>query len=57
MAISLGFGILFTTVIILLLVPCLYLGLEDLLRVTRRERGAQEPRDGHEAARARLREA
>ncbi|MEX2357877.1 MAG: efflux RND transporter permease subunit, partial [Pirellulaceae bacterium] len=30
MAISLGFGILFSTAIILLLVPCLYLVLEDL---------------------------
>ena len=30
MAISLGFGILFATAIILLLVPCLYLILEDL---------------------------
>ncbi len=33
MAISLGFGIVFATSIILLLVPCLYLILEDLLRV------------------------
>ena len=32
MAISLGFGILFATVITLLLVPSLYLILEDLLR-------------------------
>ncbi len=31
MAISLGFGILFSTAIILLLVPCLYLILEDIL--------------------------
>jgi multidrug efflux pump subunit AcrB len=30
MAISLGFGIVFATGIILLLVPCLYLVLEDL---------------------------
>jgi multidrug efflux pump subunit AcrB len=30
MALSLGFGILFSTIILLLLVPCLYLGLEDL---------------------------
>ena len=30
MAISLGFGILFSTVIILLLVPCLYMILEDI---------------------------
>ena len=31
MAISLGFGILFSTAIILVLVPCLYMILEDLL--------------------------
>ena len=33
MAISLGFGILFSTAIILVLVPCLYLILEDLRRL------------------------
>ena len=33
MAISLGFGIVFATAIILLLVPALYLILEDLVRV------------------------
>ena len=33
MAISLGFGILFSTAIILVLVPCLYLILEDILTV------------------------
>jgi multidrug efflux pump subunit AcrB len=32
MAISLGFGIIFATAIILILVPCLYLVLEDLKR-------------------------
>jgi multidrug efflux pump subunit AcrB len=32
MAISLGFGILFATSVILLLVPCLYLILEDIVR-------------------------
>jgi multidrug efflux pump subunit AcrB len=31
MAISLGFGILFSTAIILLLIPCLYLILEDIM--------------------------
>ncbi len=44
MAISLGFGILFATFIILLLVPCLYLILEDLLEVAgakRAERSAK----------------
>ncbi len=34
MAISLGFGILFSTAIILVLVPCLYLILEDILAMT-----------------------
>ena len=33
MAISLGFGLVFATVIILVLVPCLYLVLEDTARV------------------------
>ena len=33
MAISLGFGILFATAIILVLVPCLYLILEDFRRL------------------------
>lgn len=31
MAISLGFGILFTTAIMLVLIPCLYLVAEDVL--------------------------
>ena len=35
MAISLGFGIVFATAIILLLVPCLYLILEDLVMLFR----------------------
>lgn len=30
MAISLGFGIVFATAIILVIVPCLYLALEDI---------------------------
>lgn len=33
MAVSLGFGVLFTTVIALLIVPCLYLFLEDVFRL------------------------
>lgn len=33
MAISLGFGILFVTAVILLIVPCLYMILEDLTNV------------------------
>ncbi|MEZ6117434.1 MAG: efflux RND transporter permease subunit [Pirellulaceae bacterium] len=36
MAISLGFGILFSTAIILVLVPCLYMILEDVMVLTRR---------------------
>jgi multidrug efflux pump subunit AcrB len=36
MAISLGFGIIFATSIILLLVPCLYMALEDLRTRVRR---------------------
>jgi len=35
MAISLGFGIVFATSIILVIVPCLYLILEDLLSAVR----------------------
>jgi multidrug efflux pump subunit AcrB len=35
MAISLGFGIVFATSIILVLVPCLYLILEDAVSVVR----------------------
>ena len=31
MALSLGFGVLFATVLILLVVPCLYLILEDIV--------------------------
>lgn len=35
MAISLGFGILFATAIILVLVPCLYLLVEDVIQLTK----------------------
>jgi multidrug efflux pump subunit AcrB len=38
MAISLGFGILFATIIVLVLVPCFYLILEDLVAVFRGKR-------------------
>jgi multidrug efflux pump subunit AcrB len=38
MAISLGFGILFATLITLLLVPSLYIILEDLLKLFRKEK-------------------
>ncbi|UCD35822.1 MAG: efflux RND transporter permease subunit, partial [Nitrospiraceae bacterium] len=43
MAISLGFGILFATFITLLLVPSLYLILEDMRRVFRKEKAVQLP--------------
>ena len=51
MAISLGFGIVFATAIILLLVPCLYLILEDLVALARDDRepgdtAAQQPAHG-----------
>ena len=44
MAISLGFGIVFATSIILLLVPCLYMILEDVLalRTERSEQGVRQ---------------
>lgn len=41
MAISLGFGILFATIIVLVLVPCFYLILEDLAAVFRGKRAQQ----------------
>ena len=45
MALSLGFGILFATVITLLLVPCLYLLIEDMLAL-RKPGAATEPVEG-----------
>jgi len=41
MAISLGFGIIFATAIILVLVPCLYMALEDAMALGRKARGAR----------------
>jgi multidrug efflux pump subunit AcrB len=41
MAISLGFGIVFATAIILVLVPCLYLALEDLKGLRGRVSGSR----------------
>jgi len=41
MALSLGFGILFATVITLILVPCLYLLVEDFFRLLRRWFGTE----------------
>lgn len=37
MAISLGFGIIFATSIILLIVPCLYMILDDVVKITKRK--------------------
>ena len=38
MAISLGFGIVFATSIILVIVPCLYLALEDIQRLVQKRK-------------------
>ena len=43
MAISLGFGIAFATVITLVLTPCLYLMMEDLRGLFSREERISEP--------------
>ena len=42
MAISLGFGIVFATAIILVIVPCLYLILEDLIGALRSDQPAKQ---------------
>jgi hypothetical protein len=42
MAISLGFGIVFATSIMLVVVPCLYMMLDDLQRRSSRRRGRVE---------------
>ena len=45
MAVSLGFGIIFATVITLILIPCMYIALEDVRTVlgskSRRELAAE----------------
>ena len=41
MAVSLGFGIVFATLLILFLVPCLYLVLEDVKSLPARAKPAQ----------------
>ena len=51
MAVSLGFGILFATLITLLLVPCLYLVLEDLGRRNRSRPGPADRGPGVTRAR------
>jgi hypothetical protein len=38
MAISLGFGIIFATSIILVIVPCLYMALEDVVNRIKKEK-------------------
>ena len=50
MAISLGFGVLFSTLVILLLVPSLYLIREDLIDIVRVAKGKEARGDGHGAA-------
>ncbi len=50
MAISLGFGVLFSTLVILLLVPSLYLIREDVIDVSLVARGKEARGDGHGAA-------
>jgi multidrug efflux pump subunit AcrB len=46
MAVSLGFGIIFSTAIILIIVPCLYMALEDVVRLGKgHPRPAQAPGD------------
>ena len=52
MAISLGFGVLFSTLVILLLVPCLYLVREDVIDMVRVARGMEARGEGHGAAAA-----
>jgi multidrug efflux pump subunit AcrB len=54
MAISLGFGILFATFVILLLVPAGYMVLEDLLRFSARVARGLQPADEEPAAEARV---
>jgi multidrug efflux pump subunit AcrB len=46
MAVSLGFGVLFSTLITLALVPCLYLIVEDLKSVYGRAAGIEKSRSG-----------
>lgn len=45
MALSLGYGILFATVITLLLVPCLYLMVEDAANVMRSDENQEQTRE------------
>ena len=43
MAVSLAFGVLFATVITLILIPCQYVALEDAKRLTRKLLGKSQP--------------
>lgn len=49
MAISLGFGIVFATSIILVLIPCLYMMQEDIIGYFQRLRQKQPPESGDES--------
>jgi len=46
MAVSLGFGIVFATALILFVVPCLYLALDDLMGAIDTRRRAFKNSDG-----------
>jgi multidrug efflux pump subunit AcrB len=47
MAVSLAFGVLFATVITLILIPCQYVALEDMKRLIRKYQGKPAITDGH----------
>jgi len=47
MAVSLAFGVLFATVITLILIPCQYVALEDTKRLIAKMRGKPQMVDGH----------
>ncbi|NWL16569.1 efflux RND transporter permease subunit [Pseudoalteromonas sp. Scap03] len=49
MAVSLAFGVLFATVITLILIPCQYVALEDTKRIIRKWRGKDPIVDGQPA--------
>ncbi len=52
MAVSLAFGVLFATVITLILIPCQYVALEDFKRLTRKLFGRSPKVDGVETAKS-----
>ncbi|WP_409423322.1 efflux RND transporter permease subunit [Pseudoalteromonas sp. RW-H-Ap-1] len=49
MAVSLAFGVLFATIITLILIPCQYVALEDIKRIIRKWRGKDPIVDGQPA--------